>query len=35
MYIWMQLIMFDFLASYTLIMCGNYIITNVNVTPNQ
>jgi hypothetical protein len=27
--------MFDFLASYILIACGDYIATNVNITPNQ
>jgi hypothetical protein len=27
--------MFDFLASYTLVVCDNYITTNVNVPPNH
>jgi len=25
---------FDFLASWTLVVCENYITSNVNVTPN-
>jgi hypothetical protein len=27
--------MFEFFANYILIACGNFITTNVNVTPNQ
>jgi hypothetical protein len=34
-YIQMKLIMFNISTSITLIVCGNYITTNVNVTPNQ